>query len=66
MTHPARHPAIPDAHQRAALNAALLATGAATGFWNDHGRPSPRPDDIEEWRPSTGEPVTRQPGEQPF
>lgn len=67
MTAPAhRHPAIPDPHDRAALNAALHATGADTGFWNDHGRPAPWPDDIDEWRPATGEPINLEPGEQPF
>jgi hypothetical protein len=58
--------AIPDPHERAALNAALHATGADTGFWDDHGRPAPWPDDIDEWRPSTGEPIRLEPGEEPF
>ena len=57
---------IPGPEQRAELNAALHATGADTGFWDDHGRPAPWPDDIDEWKPSTSEPITRQPGEQPF
>jgi hypothetical protein len=57
---------IPDPEQRAELNAALLATGADTGFWDDHGRPAPWPDDIEEWRPTTSEPVTPEPGQPPF
>jgi hypothetical protein len=48
------------------LNAALLAAGADTGFWDDHARPAPRPDDIDEWRPTTGEPVNLEPGEEPF
>jgi hypothetical protein len=64
MTDPASQ--IPDPAERAALNAALHATGADTGFWDDHGRPAPWPDDIDEWRPATGEPITRQPGEQPL
>ncbi|MGO9077744.1 MAG: hypothetical protein ACLQDY_01725 [Streptosporangiaceae bacterium] len=45
---------------------ALLAAGHETGFWNDHGRPAPWPDDIDEWRPATGEPISLEPGEQPF
>lgn len=57
---------IPDPHQRAALNAALPATGADTGFWDDHGRPAPWPADIDEWRPATTEPVTFEPGQEPF
>jgi hypothetical protein len=57
---------IPDPAARAELNAALHATGAGTGFWDQHGRPAPWPDDIDEWRPATGEPITRQPGEQPL
>jgi hypothetical protein len=43
---------IPDPAERAALNAALHATGAGTGFWDDHGRPAPWPADIDEWRRS--------------
>jgi hypothetical protein len=67
MTAPVhRHPAVPDPHERAALNAALHATGADTGFRNDNGRPAPWPDDIHEWRPATGEPISLEPGEQPF
>jgi hypothetical protein len=57
---------IPGPADRAVLNAALHATGADTGFWDEHGRPAPWPDDIDEWRPATGEPITRQPGEQPL
>jgi hypothetical protein len=64
MTH--TDPAIPDPHERTMLNAALLAAGADTGFWDDHGRPAPWPDDIDEWRPTTGEPVNLEPGEEPF
>ena len=67
MTHPARHPDLPDPDERAALNAALLAGASAyTGFWDDLGRPAPWPDDIDEWRPSTSEPITLEPGQQPF
>jgi hypothetical protein len=52
---------IPDPADRAALNTALHATGADTGFWDEHGRPAPWPDDIDEWRPAISEPITRQP-----
>jgi hypothetical protein len=62
----ALYAAIPDPQQRAALNAALHATGTDTGFFDEQGRPAPWPDDINEWRPATGEPVSLQPGEQPF
>ncbi|MDT4993712.1 MAG: hypothetical protein QOH97_3604 [Actinoplanes sp.] len=58
--------AIPDPDERAALNAALLATGTETGFWDDQGRPTPWPDDIDEWTPATKGPVTHKPGEHPF
>ena len=57
---------IPGPAERAALNAALHATGAETGFWDDHGRPAPWPDDIAEWRPATTEPISSEPGEEPF
>lgn len=57
---------IPDPAERAALNAASHAAGADTGFWDEHGRPAPWPDDIDEWRPATSEPTTLNPGEQPF
>jgi hypothetical protein len=57
---------IPGPADRAVLNAALHATGAETGFWDEQGRPAPWPDDIHEWRPAAGEPITREPGEQPF
>jgi hypothetical protein len=58
--------AIPDPQQRAALNAALLATGTDTGFWDDHGMPAPWPDDIDEWRTTSGEPINYEPDDQPF
>ena len=51
------HAWIPDRDERAALNAALLADGHETGFWDDLGRPAPWPDDIDEWRPTTSEPA---------
>jgi hypothetical protein len=50
---PTPPPDLPDAHERARLNAALEATGAQTGFWDDHGNPAPRPDDIDDWAPRT-------------
>jgi hypothetical protein len=66
MTDLTGEPAIPDPAERAALNAALLTHNIETGFWDEHGRPAPWPDDIDQWQPETGEPVTRKPGEQPF
>jgi hypothetical protein len=59
------HPPIPDPGHRAELNAALLTTGADSGFWDDHGTPAPWPDDIDEWRPST-DALNHEPEEQPF
>jgi hypothetical protein len=55
---PAPRPDVPDTHERARLNAALLATGAETGFWDDHGNPAPWPDDIDHWTPDTSDPDT--------
>jgi hypothetical protein len=66
MTHPTGDPAIPSPAERAALNAALLGENIETGFYDDHGRPAPWPDDIDQWRPETGEPETGQPDGQPF
>jgi hypothetical protein len=66
MTELTIHSQIPDATHRFELNAALHATGAETGFWDETGRPAPWPDDIEDWRPSTNEPITLEPDEQPF
>jgi hypothetical protein len=57
---------IPGPAERAARNAALHTTGAETGFWDDHGRPAPWPDDIDEWRPATTKPNSPEPEEQPF
>ncbi len=54
MTTP--RPDLPDAQERASLNAALLATGAETGFWDDNGRPAPWPHDIEDWTPYQPDP----------
>ena len=49
---------VPDAHERARLNAAFLATRTETGFWDDHGSPAPWPDAIDDWTPVTGQPGT--------
>jgi hypothetical protein len=49
---------------------AILAAGGYTGWWDEHGRPAPWPDDFTDpdtdWRPDTDEPPTLAPGEQPF
>ena len=42
---------------------ARLAAGYETGFWDEHGVPAPWPDDIDEWRPTTSEPVSYEPGQ---
>jgi hypothetical protein len=57
---------IPDPEQRTALDAALLATGHDSGFWDEHGRPAPWPDDIDEWSPATSEPVNPETREEPL
>jgi hypothetical protein len=58
---------IPDPDERAARNTALRATGTDSGFWDERGRPTPWPDDIDEWRPvSPAQPITLKPGEQPL
>ncbi len=61
-----RHRDLPDPDERARLNTALLAAGAETGFWDDHGRPAPWPDDIDGWNPDTAQPITPEPGNPPF
>jgi hypothetical protein len=61
-----RHRDLPGPDQRAARNAALQATAAETGFWDEHGRPAPWPDDIDDWRPDTADPITPEPGEPIF
>ena len=61
MSGTAPHREIPDPADRQALNTALTATGADTGFWDDHGRPAPWPDDIDQWTPDISDP-----GQQPF
>jgi hypothetical protein len=52
MTNARGHALIPDLAERTALNAALVDDDAETGFWDDHGRPAPWPDDIEDWAPT--------------
>ncbi|NMO57908.1 hypothetical protein HH310_42965 [Actinoplanes sp. TBRC 11911] len=66
MTDLTGEPAIPDPAERAQRNAALLADNIETGWWDNHGRPAPWPDDIDQWQPVTGEPTTKKPDEQPF
>ncbi|MFI6077507.1 hypothetical protein ACIA5C_38855 [Actinoplanes sp. NPDC051343] len=66
MTHPTGDPAIPDPAERARRNAALHTDNIETGFFDEDGRPAPWPDDIDQWRPETGEPVTGQAGDHPF
>ena len=44
----------------------LIAAGYETGFWDDHGRPAPWPEDLDEWRPVTSEPTSPEPGQPPF
>jgi hypothetical protein len=51
-TTPPPRPDLPDARERARLNAALQATAAETGFWDEHGNPAPWPDDFDEWTPT--------------
>jgi hypothetical protein len=45
---------------------ALLAAGYETGFWDDHGQPAPWPDDLDEWSPTTSDPVIPDRREPPF
>ena len=66
MTGPKPHPEIPGPADRQARNAALAATGADTGFWDDHGRPAPWPDDINQWLPDTSEHTITKPGQPLF
>lgn len=48
---------------------ALLAVGHETGWWDDHGRPAPWPEDFFDpdsgWQPAGGE-TTPEPGQPPF
>ncbi|GAA4262763.1 hypothetical protein [Dactylosporangium darangshiense] len=61
MTDPATRPDIPTRANRETRNAALRATSAETGFWDDNGRPAPWPDDIDEWQPFTANPQRHTP-----
>ena len=54
-------PDLPDARERARLNAALQATAAETGFRDEHGNPAPWPDDIDDWTPDTHQPDPHEP-----
>lgn len=58
---PTPRPGPPDAHERARPNAAIQATGAETGFWDDTGNPAPWPDDIDDWTPDTHQPDPHEP-----
>jgi len=60
------HDQIPGPAERARLNAALLNDNIESGWWDDQGRPAPWPDDIDEWRPFTADPVIPEPGQPPF
>jgi hypothetical protein len=66
MTDPTPQPAIPAPAERDARNAALHATGAETGFWDDQGRPAPWPEDINQWTPDTDRTATHEPPDPPF
>ena len=48
---------------------AILAAGGYTGWWDEHGRPAPWPDDFfdpdSDWRPDT-QLVILNPDEKPF
>ncbi len=65
MNDPTPRPSLPDPAERRRRNAALAVNGTETGFWDDHGRPAPWPDDIDEWTP-TSDPVIPEPGQPPF
>ena len=58
-------PAIPGPEERAALNAALFADNIETGFRDDQGRPTPWPDDIDEWTPKPAKPPPANPENHP-
>lgn len=66
MTDLSSELAIPDSEERAVLNAALHKVGTPTGWWDDHGRPAPWPQDIDQYRTVTGESITLEPGQEPF
>lgn len=69
-THRTAKPApsldIPKRAERERINAALHATDAEIGFWDDNGRPAPWPDDIEDWTADIGEFPAAEPGQPPF
>lgn len=53
-----RHPALPADDEAAAINADFLAGRINhTGWWDDLGRPAPWPDDLDDWRPSSDNPI---------
>ena len=53
-----RHPDLPDDEHAAAINADFLAGRTpVTGFHDDAGNPAPWPDDLDDWRPSSGNPT---------
>lgn len=45
---------------------ALLKAGFETGFWDETGQPAPWPDDFDEWRLTSSEPITPGSGQPPF
>jgi hypothetical protein len=61
-----RHRDLPDHDEPVARNATLRATGVETGFWDQDGRPAPWPDDIDDWRPDTADPITTESGQPTF
>lgn len=56
--------------RRRGLDLALLAAGGHTGWWDEHGRRPPWPEDFFDpdspWRPETNSPRRLAPGEPPF
>lgn len=58
-------------HDQPKHDLAILAAGGFTGWWDDHGRPAPWPEDFfdpdSDWRPATSDPHELAPSEQqPF
>ncbi|MGI5149389.1 hypothetical protein ACQEVC_24820 [Plantactinospora sp. CA-294935] len=66
MTNPAPGLDIPKRTERERLNAALHAADAETGFWDDNGRPTPWPDDIDDWTADIRQSPTPEPEHPPF
>jgi hypothetical protein len=61
------HDAIPNADQRARANHALRVHHIETGFYDEHGRVAPWPDDLDDWLPAEEHPPPPPaPGEPPF